>query len=888
MRVRTKIWIAIAAACVALTVYEIPNAAWIARFAFGGRDRYAAGGDLDVPAVVTDELVAADPEAGDMFGYSLRYASKGTALEDLAALVEKHPKNEFFLAQLAEALRRDGIVDPRLVQALADRLLVLSGDNAHYRYMKGWLILATPGNSHSRSEALRQFQLGHESPEFYLPYSTYKDRLDRLYAETGLIWMRPNFRSFCSDLAKQAQRSSVSANGKVDDTFGELAASIAGIADRIIKNAYDDNSLVIGAVLLGRTEGARLRDSNLAETERQQARLSWARAQALLSVCGRAMPFGSNLIDDFVILVFAPILLIATVCATMGEVIEFVARAARRRKPRVHLNIRILGLIDVGLVAVLLLLLVLTFARKWSIGHPPAPWVFGTSWFFLLYSTFVLVSVRPANLALLGRPRLWVAALCASLWFKGVVFWLVGDLGIFVIKSETGLALHVGIVLGWSVLCILIWDAISHPSDMHGIVKGRHAVLSAEWVAALMILHIFGSRWVQMNDRFANPLARFRPLPEATQEVYQQVVLGKASVVRQSAKDKRAAVPRSLAYAAPEDVEAFFAACREAGLRISDEPLWKLLRDCGRDLRPIILGSLADPNACEVLVIRAGWGDMGAKEYLARIYDQRLAVYTEAGADAPLRGRSSLGELIELSGALARISNSVEGRQRLSRLLEDVVMNTRSLGIGPALTEPRHAERIMKPFFEALDKLPKAEASQLVKSYLRQTRFVDFFGDRGRDIEYLATLLANGDRDLAEEVVAALAGLPVAEIEPPNMATGESQDQREARLKRYRDRNSPACLDAVFTHLGVESIPLLLGYVGSENEQLGAFVVWRVTSLGYEWTDEQLAALRRDSYWKVRMNAIFAHDRDDLAAFVEDENPLVRTVARTLIESGRQ
>ena len=50
--------------------------------------------------------------------------------------------------------------------------------------------------------------------------------------------------------------------------------------------------------------------------------------------------------------------------------------------------------------------------------------------------------------------------------------------------------------------------------------------------------------------------------------------------------------------------------------------------------------------------------------------------------------------------------------------------------------------------------------------------------------------------------------------------------------------------------------------------------------------EEQLDSLRRDGFWKVRMNALFACDKDDLVASTEDENSLVRTVARMLIESG--
>jgi hypothetical protein len=325
-------------------------------------------------------------------------------------------------------------------------------------------------------------------------------------------------------------------------------------------------------------------------------------------------------------------------------------------------------------------------------------------------------------------------------------------------------------------------------------------------------------------------------------------------------------------------------ACRNAGKSITDKKLMRLLRYCGPDLCPIILNELSDPNSYDVLVIRAEWGDSSVKEQLDHIYQDRLVVYSTGDDDSTNQGPSSLGELLQLAGALARLSDGVEEKQRLSYLLKEVVQKTRSLGIGPSLTDPRHAERIMKPFFVALSKLPRVEATALLKSYLRQTKFVDFFGDRGRDLSHIVALLKDGDRELAEEVVAVLAGLPTS-TETLEINAGESADQRDQRLRQYRDRNSAACLESISVHLSGESIPLLLEHLDSDNDQLRAFIVWRVMSLGYEWSDEQLESLRRDSFWKVRMNALFAHDIDDLKAFAEDENPLIRTVAQMLFRS---
>jgi HEAT repeat protein len=101
-------------------------------------------------------------------------------------------------------------------------------------------------------------------------------------------------------------------------------------------------------------------------------------------------------------------------------------------------------------------------------------------------------------------------------------------------------------------------------------------------------------------------------------------------------------------------------------------------------------------------------------------------------------------------------------------------------------------------------------------------------------------------------------------------------------LARYRWQNSPYCLEAVFGHLNAESIPLLLEYLNSDNDQLRAFIVWRLTSLGYEFPSDRLQVLRKDIDWKVRLNTLFVCGPDDLAKALDDESAVVRIVAHML------
>ena len=195
MRAWTKVWIAVAAVCIAATIYEIPNTVRIARFCWLIKtDRHTPSGDPNVQVIVPDQLVATDPEAGDMLRYCLTYSSfsyKNPNLEELVTLVEKWPQNEFFLSQLAEELTGEGVVDPQAALVLVDKLLTLNPENAHYRYLRGWIFLTDPNRPNRLQEALEHFELGHNLPEFYQPYNKYKQRMDRLRKKSAIIWEQP-------------------------------------------------------------------------------------------------------------------------------------------------------------------------------------------------------------------------------------------------------------------------------------------------------------------------------------------------------------------------------------------------------------------------------------------------------------------------------------------------------------------------------------------------------------------------------------------------------------------------------------------------------------------------------------------------------------------------
>lgn len=118
-----------------------------------------------------------------------------------------------------------------------------------------------------------------------------------------------------------------------------------------------------------------------------------------------------------------------------------------------------------------------------------------------------------------------------------------------------------------------------------------------------------------------------------------------------------------------------------------------------------------------------------------------------------------------------------------------------------------------------------------------------------------------------------------------DIPVGRTVSVFETKLQKHIKDVSHRFLEAIYPHLNEESIPLLLEHLDSNNEQLRAFVVWRLTSLGYEWPRERLDALLKDGCWKVRLNALFAFDADDLKAALDDENGVVRVIAQILGKS---
>jgi hypothetical protein len=1113
MRVRSKIWIAIIAACAALTVYEIPNFRLIWRYVQAvRRDKQDLKDRTVLESVLSDEIIATDPEAADILTCCLTDPND----EELATLVAEYPENEFFLGQLAYKLSEVKLVDPRALIALVDRLIKQSPDNAHYRYMKGSILLKSPLKSTREVDALEQFRQGNDLPDFTLPYSQYKKRVDQLcqQADIGLLDRRrvvPSETGWYWDIGTFLERSRGTYPDLSHDSFRSISAEVSEVADRVIKNAHTFGSLEAGCLLLLWAEGTRLRELDLSEEQAQQIRFRLARAKEInnaLSQCYNEM--FSVLFSLTKIGLVVALLTVLLLPASFPLVWLFlvIVNVLRGRSKDVSLGIKSPVLLIFGLAGFSGSLLLCGILSKQLDGRFFAGLAFVATATIMWVCLVLLARIPSLDRTRFERSRHWATRFCRMLWVLGAV---AGAVACSFVLSGTIVSewLMFGVVLiGWTVFCLLVWSVVAFKHHVFRIIRctwlirirfvqivfvlllmtgmiallrsvpvvpwvlafitilligllsvqkpdgllislrGVRHIFSREseivaartkiarimgiilvfcWVTILIGVHLSAPKWLRLDKLLTDPLLLYRPLPEANRKSYESVLSKKhaadpdAPVRPRFSED--GGLPEELHIASPEDLSAVIVERQAAGKPIRERLLLNLMRRCGQDVVPIIVGALKDPDALDVLMRRARWNDMSVKNQLEKFFDEKMTKLAET--IAPIRsdpnsaeslivrmrwGDESVeeeleqaleGKIVDLSKRVSTVENKSELRSELRmlskmnsalswsdlpaievseyefmmaevehmapfgpsdpntlmamrkgderntrvrklildanmpELLEDdggkntsnPELLTSLLHIAGALafvSEPEEAatrfSRLMDLvgeswdnsnrttlrrseiensnggiwegkmwwhpciFYRALKGVPRTGVKALLKEYVMSRKLADPFVED----EFADVLKRAGDMELAEWVFQKVAELPptvqVSDY-PDGIPIGRSFKPSEVRVTKRTENNSDHYLQPAFPYLGVDSIALLLEYLDSDNDQLRAFIVWRVTSLGYEWSEGQLVALRRDSFWKVRMNALFAFDRDDLAAFAEDENPLVRTVARILIDA---
>jgi len=680
MRLGRKVRIAVLIACVGVTVYEIPGVRRIWRYADMGRP----GGVPAAKETVPDNVAALDPEAAEVLRYCLNEPNDA----QLAEWVQKYPENEFFLAQLAQRLTDANCVDPRAALALADKLVTLSPENAHYRYLKGWILLSQPWAPGRAEEAVEQFEFGNGLPQLYLPRTKYAGRIEGLAGHAGISALHGIAADF-SDTKMYSDLFMFLGHGKEYMQFDPsllrgLTEQVSQMGSRFIADTIGYSVLDVGFRLILVADGLRLRQLELSEDEARLSRYRLCQAHEVKPILKECFNRPFHVLRDTVKLawVWAPASL-AFSAALLAWLALLPVNRVRGRASRARVGIGGYVMFGAGLIGMFSLVLLRLYLGErfrgqfyWSLGFAGSAVVL---WVLLL----LMSRVRPVDPARFQRSRRWAAIACGLLWLSGMV--------LLVVETLTFAARYAGVhfwlerlamVLVWSILWVIIWaiasyrhhvfraipyarllrsrvvqllfvlvltaglltfpisettrsnvlsvlwsvivlivtflsigiicthvsdgrivllDGLRHFFDKTGqivVTRAKMAqmmsvLLVISWVILLATNHLAAHRVQELEDSFADPLSSYRPLPQATQETYQRVVL-RADPCSDSSGGRNVAPDAAarLGLAAPSDLARIISARRTSGKPLGDGRLLSLLHSCGRDARSIVLDAL--------------------------------------------------------------------------------------------------------------------------------------------------------------------------------------------------------------------------------------------------------------------------------------------------------
>ena len=495
MRVRTKVWIVIGAVCIGLTIYEIPKALFIRRHIrmfVHAEDIFKD--DTDAESTLKEEIMASDPEAFDI----LRYCITDPNDEELAVLATRYPQNELFLAQLVEKTLIDAnLVDSRAVLALTDRLIELSPENAHYRYLKGWAILNRPGESGSEKEALEQFEVGNNLPDFSLPYDKYKARVDRLSDKVGFRPMKrqivlPSETGFYSDMGVFIPRSRGTYPKLDEGSFRSISAELSKAASRLIDYARTYGNLQSSFMLLQSIERVRLRELDLSESEAELVRFRLSQAMGISEMLGQYYLEMLNVRVDLlnsaaVLSVFT--LFIPLIPLPLVWLFVIIVNRIRGRAQQTSVGIKAYILFFIGLCGMFCLLFLIAVLNKWlpgrffgglvSIGAAVLVWIL----------LLLLPRIRPVAHSRVRHARGWTAIICGIIWAVGaIVLVLVNCVWTKSLTDVTDwLEFLGGVLLIWFVFCVIIWAIAAYWKNLLGVIPYKW-LLGNRFVQLMLVL----------------------------------------------------------------------------------------------------------------------------------------------------------------------------------------------------------------------------------------------------------------------------------------------------------------------------------------------------------------------------------------------------------------
>ena len=536
-----------------------------------------------VERVVADRLIAGDPEAGEILRYAIKRDAHYAGRRDLKALTAKYPENEFFLAELAARSAEAKKAELPDVLASVDRLLALDPNNAHHRYLRGWVLLQTPGGKERISEALHEFDVGNRLPQFSFPYRKYKQRVDRI-AERAVLrkYDRPQMETFYPSLA------GIIDGGREWQSMDkgqrrELIAVGEAIADRVMQNAYDIESLCAGGEMMKRVEQVKLRDRTLTESESKTVRLRLAQAAALSDLRYRwddglwlTHPSVGKMIP-----LFLPVWLLAILLAQHVRSGAAVIPPKERRSGAFGTGITML----VALTTFIALYRQQPFTSHRAITWLEIAWMI--FWFSWVHCAEGLAGSGKEN-ATARTIRSKPEVAYGLLWLNGTLLLMISNSTFLWSGRFVGWSRGIPVLAVWLVFCALHWASTHDRQPVFGRVRRTLAVIVAISVAAtLLALDAFGTNWHYESRAYAEPLTRCAPLPAATQETYEKTVL-KANGAHYTIDRKPYPVPRNAELLAPDDMKEFLMRRQAEGKGLSRGQLQALLQDSLPDARPII------------------------------------------------------------------------------------------------------------------------------------------------------------------------------------------------------------------------------------------------------------------------------------------------------------
>jgi len=980
--VRTKVCVLILIVCVILTIFEVRHfkTLWVEHNFTKSLSKIEDAKRFPTPPAGTD-LARADPEAASMVNYliSERKFFREPDINRLAVLASIYPQNEFFLYDLCTQLSRNvDSINPAAALTIADRLISIDFDNAHYHYAKALVLLYLRSESDFH-RALDELETGNKSPRLEFAYDKYRSCLDDAL---GKSYMSKSYMSTFSMIECILYRRLLDSfsmktcsHPGLDNEYSERLRDIGcGIGQKLIEQADNEVKLLIGANIVTSMVRQKLTQQQPCPLEAKQLRYQLCRSMAIEQ---KIRKFGGRtFIGQLKALRLGAFLALALnlyVYLAGFWLLVFVVTAIRneQRKFRTKFFDYILFLFSLLYYMVLVALL----SRNQpgilcvTISSRLPDWTDNLHLFAIITPTVLWLAIwimsllPPYDRKKLHRhwaaktiicATLWILSTLSTLWIAEeaitnvwqvfffwstvlpllfIVLWLALLYGGFLLRSlpyrklrnnrVVQLVLAATCIAGVNkILLDINWlsrlplvllvsssaviiahnpagklpkliDALKNFfSRTNQIAATRTRILHIVcpyifvcWIALLIFVPLLTKTLSEVEAAFDNPMAVYHPLPSADESTYQKIVSKINLYASDPSSDKpdfsRSTVIRCLPMLMPHDLQPLLNRLGKSSRSIDDSELLRVLDRCDRDVRAILVDNLQHPESRDALLARAKSGDTSVKAVLEELFQQELDPDSKTWHARELKDYHletfELSHPFEIPSALALISEPNEAAQRFLTTLKtlDSTALNRDARLSPA-----------SYLYSSLHALPRPQAAKLLKFYLTITDYSDITS--GNNLTELADALSQfAGAELAEEILVRLGDAPLFE-KPFDSGIGLQivglPDEWADQLEKPRDR-AIDLRQAISSSFSNNSIPILKEALNTDNPDLRAYVVWQLTKLGYEWSDKKLKKILADTYWKVRLNSLFAVDMRGLCVLADDESPVVRVVAQLMLRT---